>query len=486
MVDFSRMPQHSPYFRPVRFEGDLFDCEVVGHIPEEMQGAFYRLHTDWLYPPNPPDDIPLAADGYVSMFRFRKGRVDYKGRYVRTQRYEAQRAAGRQLYGYYRNPFMDDPSVRDVARPHLRTTANTTPLVFAGRLYATKEDGLPHELDPNTLETLGPVDFGGAWKSQTFTAHAKMDPVSGEMAAFGYEASGLCTRDVFLALFDRPGRITREWRFEVPYTSILHDMCITQEHIIIPGGCTVTSLDRLEAGKLHWAWDSSKPSYYGIIPRDGTEKDIRWFFGPERAVVHTANARTEGGKVIMEAPMADGNMWPWFEDLAGGTFKLLSNTLRRITFDLDGSGDRGEEELLCAQPVTSFTRIDERFTTLPYRYIYVQYFDPSRPATGGMHPEHRYAANSFGRFDLTSGKLDSCFLGETHIVQEPSFVPRPGSSEEGDGWLIGTVHNPSQMLSELAIVDAVGMRELARVILPFRTPSQVHGVWAGERALPLC
>ncbi len=485
MVDFASAANTAGYFRPSRFEGEIFDCEVIGAIPPQLNGAFYRLHPDWFYPPNPADDIPLAADGYVSAFRLHDGRAHYKGRYVRTRRYEAQRAAGRQLYGYYRNPFTDDPSVRDESRPHLRTTANTTPLVFAGRLYATKEDGLPHELDPNTLTTRGATDFDGHWQSQTFTAHAKIDPVSGEMAAFGYEASGLCSRDVFLALFDRSGRITRQWRFEVPYTSMLHDMCLTREHVIIPGGGCVTSLDRLKAGKLHWAWDSSKPSYYGIIPRDGDAKDIRWFFGPERSIVHTANARTEGGKVIMDAPMADGNTWPWFEDVAGGSFRLLPNIIRRITFDLTSRSDRCTEDILFQQPVTSFTRIDERFLGLPYRYIYVQYFDAAQPARAGTHPELRYAANSFGRFDLRTGEIKSCFLGETHIVQEPCFVPRPGSTEEGDGWLMGTVHNPTDMRSELAIVDAPRMQEVGRVILPFRTPSQVHGTWADREQLPL-
>ena len=28
---------------------------------------------------------PLSQDGYVSLFRFRNGRVDYKGRWVKTR-----------------------------------------------------------------------------------------------------------------------------------------------------------------------------------------------------------------------------------------------------------------------------------------------------------------------------------------------------------------------------------------------------------------
>ena len=469
----------------MRFEVDLHDCEMTGKLPKDLDGAFYRMHLDWLYPPLFEDDTILAADGYMSMFRLESGKAHYKGRYVQTERYRNQIDAGRQLYGYYRNPFTDDPSVRDPDHPQRRTTSNTTPVAFAGALYATKEDGLPHRMDPNTLETLGPTDFGGAWKSQTFTAHPKVDAVSGEMAAFGYEASGLCSRDVFLAIFDRSGGITREWSFEVPYTSMLHDMALTREHVIIPGGGCVTSSERLHEGKIHWAWDSSKPSYYGIIPRDGDSKDVRWFLGPERSIVHTANARTEGSKVILEAPIADGNTWPWFEDLAGGQFSAPRNTIRRITFDLDSKDDRCTEETLFDLPVTSFTRIDDRYIGLPYRYVYVQYFDPDRPARAGAHPQLRYAANSFGRFDIRTGEVKSCFGGETHMLQEPSFVPRPGSTEEGDGWLIGTAHNPGEMRSELMIVDAPTMEEVGRVILPFRNATQVHGAWFGANALPL-
>ena len=63
----------------------------------------------------------------MSLFRLTGGKAHYKGRYVRTERYLSQIEAGRQLYGYYRNPYTDDPPVRDLANPNRRTTANTTP-----------------------------------------------------------------------------------------------------------------------------------------------------------------------------------------------------------------------------------------------------------------------------------------------------------------------------------------------------------------------
>ena len=81
--------------------------------------------------------------------------------------------------------------------------------------------------------------------------------------------------------------------------------------------------------------------------------------------------------------------------------------------------------------------------------------------------------------------MTSWFAGETHILQEPSFVPRPGGSEEGDGYVMGVAHNLAERRSELVVLDAPSMQELARVILPFRNSPQVHGVWASAAELPL-
>ena len=83
-------------------------------------------------------------DGYINMFRFKNGIVDYKGRWVKTPRYKADLAAHKQLFGKYRNPFTDDPSVHNLDR----SVQNTTPLCFAGKLFTLKEDSLPYEIDP--------------------------------------------------------------------------------------------------------------------------------------------------------------------------------------------------------------------------------------------------------------------------------------------------------------------------------------------------
>ena len=82
MVDFTGQPTMKGFFSPQRYDADVRDCEVIGTLPSDLKGAFVRLGGEWYYPPKYADDAALNTDGYVSMFRFKGGRCDYKGRFV--------------------------------------------------------------------------------------------------------------------------------------------------------------------------------------------------------------------------------------------------------------------------------------------------------------------------------------------------------------------------------------------------------------------
>ncbi|KAE8142838.1 9-cis-epoxycarotenoid dioxygenase [Aspergillus pseudotamarii] len=73
-------------------------------------------------------------------------------------------------------------------------------------------------------------------------------------------------------------------------------------------------------------------------------------------------------------------------------------------------------------------------------------------------------------------------------AQECSFVPRQGSVDEDDGWLLSFVFDESQLdsagvavsdaRSELWIIDARSMQTvIARLVLPQRVPYGMHGNW---------
>ena len=477
----------SGFFQPLRFEADVSDCEVIGKIPTDIAGAYVRVGPEWYFPPMHADDGIIDADGYMNLYRFKKGLVHYKSRWVKTPRWQADRAAHRQLYGQYRNPYTDDPSIRSatLAKPYLRTTANTHTLAFAGNLYAIKEDSLPYRMDPKTLETLGAWNFNGNYASQTFSAHNKIDPVTGELLAYGYEATGLASPDLWVYTLDKSGAVTREWRVKVPQVSMIHDMAATQKHFIFPFGPYVTSEEWLKAGNLHWGWDETKPSMIGILPRDGDAKDMRWFKGPTRAMVHILNAKTEGHTVTLYAAFFDNAFFPFFKSVNGKPYDPAGAQarIRKYTFDLKSKRDTYTEELLWETPVQDIGRIDTRFMTLPNRYAYTAYNDLSRPFDEARAGNLRNRVmNSYCRFDLESGKkVNSYFAGDTHSLGEACFVPRAGSTAEGDGYLIGVASNFAEMRSELVIADAQHLEDgdIARVILPFRS-SGLHGLWVAD------
>ena len=485
MVDFTKGGPSSGYFAPLRYEADVYDCEVEGTIPKELDGAFFRVGGDYFYPPKREDDSPFSTDGYISSFRIKNGIVDFKGRWIKTPRFLNNLKARKQLYGVYRNPFTAD--IDYVNKPYLGTVMNTAPIAHHGKLYALKEDAQPYEIDPNTLETLGPSNFGGAYKAQTFSAHPKVDPVSGDMICYGYEATGLCTDDLWIYTVSPKGKVKHEIRIKVPYVSVLHDMVLTQKYLIFPVYGYVTSMERLKAGHLHWAWDKTKPTYWGILRRDGDGKDVRWFKGPQMGVMHTINAFDDGNKVIVDAPISDGNPFPFFPQVDGSPWspQAAQHTIRRLTFDMSSNKDTWEEKVFDKRDVVDLARVDDRYLTLPYKYLYSMFNDATKPYDAARAGAGNRALNTYFRYDLSNGEWKTYYVGDVHNLQELSFIPRSEKAPEGDGWIIGTASNYAEMRTELVIVDATSMQEQARVILPFRMTPQVHARWYSAKELPL-
>ncbi|MEO6340353.1 MAG: carotenoid oxygenase family protein [Caulobacteraceae bacterium] len=488
-VNFDHVPSATGFFAPTRFEADVFDCEVVGKIPTEIDGAFYRVGADWFYPPNFIDDaLPMNGDGWVGMFRLKNGNCDFKGRFVRTPRYVADRKARRQLFGRYRNRITDDPSVRQLSS----TLSNTQMYVHAGKLYALKDDGMPAIMDPNTLETKGYEDFGGKYTGTSFGAHPKTDPVTGDMICIATQVGGLLSCDIVIHTVDSKGRVKHEMRVTAPYVSMVHDIAISQKHIVIPVYGLTSSPEHMAAGKSMWEYNDKVPSYVGVLARDGDGKDIKWFHGAagKNFCNHTFNAETVGDTVVMEAPVSDTNLFPWFPNADGTPFNGPGSrtVVRRWTFDINGKVEDGwKEEFLFPNAPGALGRIDDRYTSLPYRWGFMNYTDPVRPynETKGGNLRGR-VSNCIARFDMKSGKMDSYFVGETHSLAEAVFVPRKADAPEGDGYVIAVANNFAEMHSELIIADAqrLGEGDVARVKLPFRLSSQVHGWWAPAHTLP--
>jgi carotenoid cleavage dioxygenase len=477
--DFSNDPMAKGFFAPTRFDAEIRDCEVIGEIPSDLAGTFYRVGPNRAYPQRFPDDVPFNGDGMASYFRIANGHCDYLQKFIKTQRFVAEHKAKRALLGKYRNRFTNDPAAGDVSLG----TANTHIFHHHGKMLALKEDSPPVALDPHTLETTDNYyTFGGQLESLTYSAHPKIDYKTGELVGYGYEAKGDATTDVNVVSFDRAGRKSWEAWVKAPYVCMMHDCAITENYVLIPTTGYTTSMERLKAGAVHWAYDESLPIYLIVVPRRGDAKDARIFKAPHRCIIHTAAAYEENGTLVMDSEVSDGNTFPFFFGLDGSPFDPIKaqSTIRRWTVKLDGSDDRVTEEVIFPQVHCGLPRVDDRYIPGRYRYGYATEMAAADAAynivsTTGMGQD----TNVFARYDIDSREVKWGSIGAGLSMGEPLFAPRKQDCPEGDGYLMSVANNFAEGRSELIIADAQRLEQgpVARVILPFRSYFQVHGSW---------
>lgn len=481
-LTFPDTPAFSGFAAPFRSEIDIQDLVVEGEIPQDLNGHFYRVQPDFIYPPRYANDVPFNGDGNVTLFRFDQGHVDVKTRYVQTQRYKAQSRARKALFGTYRNPRTDDPSVEGLSAG----TANTNLVFHHGKLFALKEDSPPVELDPTTLETLDDYyTFGGDLSAKTFTAHPKIDPVSGDMFAIAYEAKGEASRDIAFYAITPEGKIRWEAWIEAPYACMIHDFALTQTHIAVLLVPMIVDVAAMEKDGVHFSWDSSLPTWLGVIEREGDGSDVRWFKGPEKCATHVMNAFSEGSQLHIDMDMADGNQFPFFPSLhEPWDMKRASGKLSRISVDLDKDDEHYQITELFPQ-LGVLPRVDERYWSLPYHVGFMPVMDPTQPKSEHMRSAIGFTINNWVRFDHNSGTTSAYFPGPSYTLQECQFVAKSADAREGEGYLIGVANNYETMLSELHILDAENLEggPLAMVKLPVRLRNGVHGHWVGAERL---
>jgi carotenoid cleavage dioxygenase-like enzyme len=470
---------------PFRAEVDIHDCDVEGDIPLNIDGAFYRVGPDWQYPPM-AGNIPFDGEGHVSMFRIKNGHVDFKSRYPRTQRFKAQAAARQRLFGMYRNHFTDDPSVAGVSRG----TANTHIAYYNQKLLAFKEDSPPVMMDPLTLETVDDYyTFGGGMKSLTHSAHPKFDFATGEIISYGYEAKGFATNSIYVFSANAKGKVTWEAWVQAPYVGMIHDFAVSKDYVAFLAIPMATNVERMKEGQVHFAWDSTLPTWFGVMRRGGDGKDLKWFKGPERCATHVMGAFNDGNTMYVDMDMALKNQFPFFPNLHGEPFdpKAAAGYLHRLSVDLSKK-DVSDYTMEKLYPQSgALPRQDDRYQTIPYKIGFMPTSDPTKPLNAKLGNMPFRPTNSYTRFDHSTKTTTEFWVGDDSSLQECCFVPRNKNAAEGDGYLVGVANRLLEGgRADLIIVDTQNMdgQPIAKVRLPFRTYSQVHGWWVSGDDLP--
>jgi carotenoid cleavage dioxygenase len=453
------------------------DLEVIGAIPPGLNGRYIRASADPAYPPLHGSDIFINGDGMIHMLRLEGGHADLKTRYVQTEKLALEREARRALFGKYRNRFTDDPAVAGKDG----NTANTSMLWHGGKLFALKEAARPMRLDPETLETLGYWDFGGKLTAQTFTAHPKRDPRTGELLAFSYNAPGEASRFIELYWISPDGEMTRQESLEAPYASMVHDFLVSPHYLAFTICPMLCDWERVRRGESYFVWDPSLPVKVAVVPRREGVAGTRWFTAPKLGMqTHSINAWEDGSLLHMDHFFTGSGWLSQFPHVSDPTARELPPFAERWTMDLAGNADSIAIARLADQ-IGEMPAIDPRFLGQPTRQFF---FGTSNPALG---PALAWGPKGppftcLCRAELAAGALDFFYAGPESSPEEPLFVPKSPAAAEGDGWLISVVGRRAENRTDIVILDACDLATgpVATIRLPCRIHEGFHGVWLAD------
>lgn len=460
----ARESEQNPFlqgnFAPWRMEGDAPDLEVIGELPRELRGTYYRNG------PNPAFE-PIGryhwfdGDGMVHAIHLEDGRAHYRNRWVASDGLEEERAAGHALY-----PGLLE--IKPTEAPRFKVAANTNTVFHANRLLALVESSPPTELDPRSLETRGLYDFAGRLVSP-MTAHPKLDPVNGEMLFFGYSPF-----PPYLTYYvvDATGAIVHAEPIDMAWPSMIHDFAVTETHAIFLLCPIVFDFEKLAAGGPLFSWQPERGTRIGVMPRRGRSADVRWFETDPCYVFHPMNAYDDGGTVVLDVHRYEELrfMSPSAARTPEWRDKQVAH-LHRWRLDLAGGGLRSEA---LDDHEGEFPRVDERLVGRRHRFGYFAAMGPEGNPT--LLPEFTAVV----KIDLDrGGRTEVRAHGAGNGCGEPVFAPRRVDAAEDDGWVLYLAYDRARNASELLVVDARDFagEPVARVRLPHRIPYGFHGNW---------
>ncbi|KAK9808682.1 hypothetical protein WJX72_001857 [[Myrmecia] bisecta] len=470
------------------FEQDL---EVLGAMPAALHGVFLRTGPNPFFTPT-GDYHWFDGDGMLHACRIRpNGKVAYCNRFVQTARLQQEKNAGHAL-GLKMGDAHGLAAVAQFAIVRLRKrlgvfsvkdgegTGNTAMVYHAHRLLALHEGDLPYAirvLCEGLVETLGRVRYGGAVK-HPFTAHPKVDPVTGELFWFGYrmDAKPHC----IYHFCDAKGGLQSTVPIDLPQPIMMHDFAITQDYAIFLDMPLLFKPEvMVKEDSLPLRFDGTRVSRYGVLPRYAKDASaLKWFELPGHMIFHVANAWQEGNIIrVFACAFEDLELDPVRADAKG-----IANKARLCEVVLNMKTGAASRQVM-TEAFGDFPQVPHRCIGRKTRYAYVaEMASTVGPAhfVGVVKIDLEAPADTK---DAVVGRLsygEHCGGGEAQFV--PAHSDPTKCNGEDDGYLVTYVHNNKTGVSELAVYNAKTMSSspVAQVKLPQRVPYGFHSLHVSE------
>ena len=468
----------------VNVEQELTDVAlspVRGTVPVELRGTFYRNGPGRLERDGHRVHHPFDGDGMIAAMRFDNGRVQLTNRFVRTEGWLAEEKADKVLYRGVFGSQKPGGRLANAFDLRLKNIANTNVVRLGDQLLALWEAAEPHALDPESLETRGLSRLDGVLKKgEAFSAHPRFDPGHHGrpcMVTFGVKTGPRSTIRLmeFATEGLDAGALLHDRSDSFPGFAFLHDFAITANWaVFLQNAIAFNPLPFVTGEKGAAQCLQSKPGGKGrfwLIPRDSGRfagQKPRILEAPDGFVFHHLNAFEDGDHVVVESIVYDD--FPTIgpdEDFAEVDFDTVpEGILHRCRLDL-------------SRETVQTERISER--TCEFAMV-----NPDRQGLSAQYAWMAVAERETGndplqaiqKLDLKSGTTHTWSAAPRGFVSEPLMVRRPGAEAEDDGWVLDLVWNGARQASDLVILDARDLSEVALLELPLPVPHGLHGSWA--------
>jgi len=315
---------------------------VEGTLPASLRGTLYRNGPGQFGQFGTRYSHPFEGDGQTTAIRIADGVALGAAKIHMTAGLREERAAGKLLYG------LAAPWLRRMAsalRRRGKNTANTSIMMWQGRLLALMEAGRPTEVDPRDLRTIGETDLGVV--KAMFSAHPHRVASRKATYNFGLEYG----RHTKLHMYELPdvGPARHLGAVDLPGPPMLHDFIATDSHLIFFVSPVRVDVPRMLLqlggfGKL-FRWRPEHGTEVICVPIDRPGEPIR-FTTDAFYQWHFANAFSRDGQLVV-----DYVRYPTFDSFneigaqLSGTPKqsiLDQGVLHRATIDLAGKKLRSE------------------------------------------------------------------------------------------------------------------------------------------------
>lgn len=451
------------------------DLDVVGELPRDLVGAYFRNGPNPVFQPKNRYH-PFDGDGMVHGVYFQGGKVAYRNRLVQTATLSEEQAASCSV-----SPGVMGPFDYTISRFGIKDTSNTDIFCYAGDLVTLWYNaGDPYRLDSRTLETKSHFDLRGRTQRR-MSAHSKVDWSSGELLFFDY---GDDPPFMTYGVADPEGKLLHEVAIDLPGPRLPHDIGFTAHYAVLHDLPFFHDMDVLRRHKYRvLSFHKDIPTRFGIIPRRGGAEEIRWFECQPCYILHVTNCWEEGDWVVMDGcrslnPMPDAQ--PGEGELASMlAYMRLEANAYRWRFNLrTGEVREGDIDDLN----TEFNKSNPIFHGVKSRYAYHQRIPLLHE--GG----HTLRFTGLVKYNNETGQRSQWDYGPGVFGSEAVFAPKPGAdrnSVEDDGYVLTLVTDSTDWQSHCLVFDATAIESgpVARVKMPHRVPFGFHATWAQGEVL---